>query len=506
MYCNKCGAPLEEHMKFCNKCGAPVTENEPAESQGRKPPVEERFTKTAPNGNAPKKPGTNGNRKKTVIGILLAVVLAALIGGIAFAVWYSSDGQKMKRMLRAEQYSEAYEVYEKLSDEQKSEVQEQLIEIANGILERFNSGEMEYQEAKDQLGEFASYAVGEIVEIETQLENLNESKQHYANAQSSEASKDWEKAIEEYKEVKENDSNYETAQEKQEELKGKYKTDLIEKVNSFCNEGKYQEALNLLTQGGKILLEDADLKNLRTEAAAHLTEKTESDALAQAKEKADGGDYPGALQILSDAAKKVNASVNLTAAIEDYKEQYHQQLLAEADSYTQQGNYEQAIATLTQGINYFGEGGEIGNEFNEKIEEYKNKLPIALNKLTVVDKKNVAIGTREDVFGNKYSDVIDFTVNLWSMSESYIEYPPNGNYKYLSGTIFVSKSTQVGQKNRIRIYADEVLVYESGELDVKTEPFSFDVDIANARFVRIEAVSDQVNSGYACIAGPTLHN
>ena len=136
------------------------------------------------------------------------------------------------------------------------------------------------------------------------------------------------------------------------------------------------------------------------------------------------------------------------------------------------------------------------DDFTSKIEEYKTRLPISLLDMKVVDSKNISVissGVREDIFGNAYTDCILMG------TESLVEYAPNGNFRYLSGTIFIGDYDSSQQYFSDQIYADEVLVYETEQLELKSDPINFSIDIANARFVRI--ISQSTLGGLGKVVG-----
>ena len=183
----------------------------------------------------------------------------------------------------------------------------------------------------------------------------------------------------------------------------------------------------------------------------------------------------------------------------EYRAAYRQLFFDTDQSYADAGEYEQAIATLNQGVNYFGES----DDFTSKIEEYKARLPISLLDMKVVDYQNTSVKDKslqyEDIFGNTYQELIVMG------KQSFIEFAPNGNFGYLSGTVFLHDNAGGDDAYSLQIYADEVLVYSSDMLGLRSDPVRIDVDISKARFVRLETTG----SGWAntlCISGARFHN
>ena len=219
--------------------------------------------------------------------------------------------------------------------------------------------------------------------------------------------------------------------------------------------------------------------------------------IADGQAYAAAGDYISAIGALEQSVATGYGSSEL---LEEYRAAYRQQFFDTAQSYADAGEYEQAIATLNQGVNYFGES----DDFTSKIEEYKTRLPISLLDMKVVDSKNISVissGVTEDIFGNAYTDCILMG------TKSLVEYAPNGNYRYLSGIIFIGDYAYSQQYFSVQIYADEVLVYETEQLDLKSDPINFSIDIANARFVRIISQNTLGGLGKEVgISGARFHN
>ena len=100
------------------------------------------------------------------------------------------------------------------------------------------------------------------------------------------------------------------------------------------------------------------------------------------------------------------------------------------------------------------------------------------------------VGTLKDSLGNNYTVTLPYIV---IDSGSYGEYYNNGRFSRLQGKIAPHEEKAQENLTQIKIYADDILVYSSSDIDRKTECFEFDVDINKAKFVK---VSCEMTSGY----------
>lgn len=99
-------------------------------------------------------------------------------------------------------------------------------------------------------------------------------------------------------------------------------------------------------------------------------------------------------------------------------------------------------------------------------------------------------GVAVDPFGHEYIGRY-FVLPSYYVSggclKSYTELVTDGKYERLSGSYFVD--TEYNTTGVFQIYADGVLVYDSGKLSEDVGTVSFDICINNARTVKVLAVA-----------------
>lgn len=520
MRCPNCDELLEDDAKFCGYCGYLIkdqdikTKNDVVEvrqlngQESLKNIKSDKTINSEFSGIGPEikkgihdeeNPKTNKKEKqekkwwKRVVAVCVVLFLA---GGVGFWLWYQSDTQRFERAMKQDEFAEAKKFYDDLSPEKKQKADERLTERAHELYNAYNREEISYEKAEEELEVLVeNYALDLIQEIAGDLEGLRNSKQSYAQAEQEMENGKYKNAIMLYETVLEEDSRFSSAQERMQEALKAYKNQVVSQSQELLEKGDFAEAERVLNEGTDILEEDEELQNLRQEISEKEEQAMAEQLIAEAQAYAAEGDYVNAISALEQSLSTGYGSEEI---LEEYKAAYRQQFLDIAQSYADAGEYDKAIAELNQGINYFGEE----NNFIVKREEYKNKLPVALVDSKVVDKRSVsAYQAAEDIFGNIYQNYLSFG------GESYIEYSPNGNYKYLKGTIFVVDYSDADKIKSIQIYADEALVYDSGILGLKNDPLEIDIDISNAKFVKI--VSNEfyyTGSMYLGFANAQFHN
>ena len=158
-----------------------------------------------------------------------------------------------------------------------------------------------------------------------------------------------------------------------------------------------------------------------------------------------------------------------------------------------------ACAILLQGV-------IAGTKAYLRKEQEKEMLlrEIDLEKLEIIDGEDFIdinewnTPLAEDYFGNQYESsyyVLSVTNNsdlYWvqgELIEEYADIATNGEYMYLSGTVFCNARQHPDHKMSFKVYADGVLVYDSGEMSRDTEPKHIKVCINNAQVIRIQSTS-----------------
>ncbi len=99
-------------------------------------------------------------------------------------------------------------------------------------------------------------------------------------------------------------------------------------------------------------------------------------------------------------------------------------------------------------------------------------------------------GSLKDSLDNDYSVSLPYII---AGDEAYGEYYTNGHFSKIQGKIAPHENMSNNNTVQLKIYADDILVYSSKDINRKTESFEFNVDINNAKFI---IISCERTAGY----------
>lgn len=124
-------------------------------------------------------------------------------------------------------------------------------------------------------------------------------------------------------------------------------------------------------------------------------------------------------------------------------------------------------------------------------------VSVPLDKLEVVSETdNCSHSKVSDSYGNAYpGPYYDFcsygkaSKDNEYITEDYTEFAVNGQYRYLTGTYFARKGQKEDADVELMIYADDELVYYSGNITRRTKAISFAVDLKDCEILRISSRS-----------------
>jgi len=108
----------------------------------------------------------------------------------------------------------------------------------------------------------------------------------------------------------------------------------------------------------------------------------------------------------------------------------------------------------------------------------------------------IAAGPEEDSFGNVYRGIY-LDLCSWAGStprDAFAEFVTDGEYNYLSGTIFTRTEQSEAYAIEFKVYGDDQLLYGSGTMNRSTKAIELCVDISGYDIVRVETTSPNYTS------------
>ncbi len=531
--CTSCGAKIEKNGKFCISCGAKVELAEPKQdiSESKK------------------------NKRTPIVAAIIAGSIV-LIGGVAFGITYlvkaNNPVNQVIAKIKKGDFEVAKEIYEDNIDNDVDKTLELREELGKYLVESktaFYNEELTYEEVKDTI-ELVEYfnmkkLTDEVEDLKIYVEMINNSRTAYKTAEAYMESQNYLKAIDSYSKVSVEDSYYESAKTRKQEAITTYKTSEMTKAEEAATSGDYAGAIAILYDMSEHLENDADVLTKIDIYTTAMETETADEALAKAEGLVESGDYAGAIAVLNEAMKKVSDDTELLARAEAYTNTLNtntiENAITTATEYKNNKDYENAIETLEAVLNYNNESvnslySTIYDEFlTNVLTEAENEFTTsghiaAVNKLNeyisyfgpdsdFIEKRNYYIGLApvnltemetfsenwwdepvsfaKDHLGNEFSNCFVISKPVISTTVMHAEYYVNSNFVSISGTIAASENQEIYEIGRVEIYADDELVYTSPNIMAKTDPFTFNVNIAGKKYVMIKiyALDNEYTSG-----------
>lgn len=272
-------------------------------------------------------------------------------------------------------------------------------------------------------------------------------------------------------------------------LAAQVKAKTLADAQALADIGEYESAMSMIKAAQEAYGED---KKFDTAYKSY----HEAYSLTEAEAYVADGDYPGAIKLIAEA-QKINANdVDLISAYNTYCNAYIAEVFAKVDACVLNRDITGAIAAVDVGLSV------LSNEtaFKDKKAELVAMKPISITQLKEVNNEYWDWNEWDaiDTFGNNYADKCNYFTGT-NFMECSIEYRTNKEYGTLTGIIAPNDGLRDDISVSLKVYVDDVLVYNSPIVDRKTAAFTFEVDISDAEFVKIEVDAESSLSSCFCL-------
>ena len=261
-----------------------------------------------------------------------------------------------------------------------------------------------------------------------------------------------------------------------------YLQQILGSAKQRANEGDYLGAIAIVETATSIS-DDPVIQETITEYRVKMVEQEISSF--------DKDDLPAIIKYLDKEIKDHNLQNSvLISLLNTYSEEYKQKSINEAEEAYNGSGYKEAAQIIQKALELIPEDKEL----KELYDYYCSLKPTALVDMHCYDGNNLELFTATDNMGETHTDCVrsDYG-NKWFESA----YKLDGKYKQLSVDLFMDdRFKQFPNNTELKVYTDDSLIftYDSKENREDKELKHFDIDVTGATSLRI-AIRDNGN-GY----------
>lgn len=509
MICSSCGKEIKDGATFCSLCGAQLAVEEKVIEDdssvaiaGNDEPKEPIATTPEPS-NKPK----SKKQKKWSLIVLIAVLTIVLIGGGIVTV-ITLQGVSARNRI-------------------------------DGIVAEYNEDLIDSEEAIAEIRAVNCYDRQDLLSYSAEalntIDSLSVSKQAYADAVEYMQSESYENAIIALGLVSESDYNYQNAQEMLKEAQQKYLDSVLSLADLYISNNDFALAMDLCEKAKELVdSEELDTKiadaeeakkehiaSLETEAQAcmdnsdydgaidiyeylydltgyesykvdiesaeYLLVQSQSEELeSQAQSALDSGDYLTAINTYEDLYDLTGES-SYKDSLDAVSDTWSSQAIASAEEQLSQGNYDAAIACLSD-----AKAGIPDNSAIVAEEDRINSLrPVGIDKLLLFDSGYEAWTPKDN---NTFTDNVGTTYNVpvyvdnpWGYDDSWWCYKLDGEYStFTAQVVLPDYDYNCNSKVYLQVYADDELIYTSDAVTAQSLPQDVNLDISGATTIKLQ--------------------
>ncbi|MBO4877541.1 MAG: hypothetical protein J5501_06025 [Ruminococcus sp.] len=440
---------------------------------------------------------------------LLAVLMSAAVLASVPVCLSSCGGRSYADSIISEidqkNYAEALEIYR--TKGVKAEDQDRFaVELRSRVTEAvsaYAANDLDYESVTSLIETVKSFDLPGIADAIASSEryagNLNYSKDGYERGVASFNSEDYISAYSYFKRVLEADANYASAEQYLTQSVDKFCAGVTERTNASVAEGKYDEAIDYLTQ----TLAVSGFNQAADEMVRSLLDTTRIQAIMlHAQEFEAGGDLSGAINYLS--AAKNDYDVENSPEINEYQtrltDQYIADKLAEANKLADEGNYDAAVRILDDANVLVP-----SDHFTAASARIARLKPVYLRELECMESNRFESGRGEkivDTYNNTYP-----TENLYFLSGKkgllrrdigYAGFALGGKYTTLKGVIAID-SLSDDTTGVMKIEGDGKVLYTI-DLSRSTAPVELNIDVSKVGILNVSVDAEDTGTIYVILS------
>ncbi len=464
--------------------------NSPVNAQPVTPVVDSFNNEPAEDNKKKDKKKKNKKKKaKIIAGLVISSILALAI--TLTVLFFTSPAYGVYTDIKDGKVDNALKHYS--ADVEDDLIQETILEMllkgrVDEVVAEYNDGKISYEEAFAELTALETMGFDGAKDKIAEVTAKNDSANALEKADGFYKNGDFVNAIAEYAKVPQGSEDYNTAQDKLNEICPKYIDSVVNTINGYNGNKQYKDAITYADTAYKVLPDGVDTSKLDTAKAESLMNyKTE--VSKNITDYITAERYAEAFSTLDDAIKFTNDQYfkDLKTTTED---NYVKGVIETADELMNKRSHAAAKKVINDALTVLP-----GNStLTSKLAEIEKSAPVSLASITPINGGwTWNDGTPTDPFGKTHMDVSNYSILNGDYYKGegtvhYAEYRLYGKYSTFSGSMISYKDIGENGKTQIKIYADDKLIYFSPEIRRKTDLTNFSVDISGVDYLKIEVV------------------
>lgn len=439
--------------------------------------------------------------------IMIFVIVIIVILSISLIFSNGAKSETFLQLLQEERYQEAEKYYENVlckSEREMQKAHEQVIQIMNNEIDEFNREEKSYQDAYHELEKYDSFYYIEVNEILSVLENLEESKSVYYEAENCFLNAKYYDAFRLYSNVIETDMRYAEAQSKLDDCSSNIFSSVLSECENEIMEGFHVSAIFSM-RGRLSYFRNDDLisANEKIEEyialyATHIENEVE--------DYWDVGNYEEGFSRIEIGISNIGPENALVSLKQKYIGKYEEDVVGRVNTYKKSKEYVDAAYLLDDAMQLVPDSKTIRDTY----QDLKKYLPVELDSIEELNYKmngKSRYDLPKDFRGNEYT----YGIRYWAASvfDNYVEYDLDCNYKYFTSIITPSEKWsgkhKVPATFKINIWGDDKMLFEK-EMTRESSPIEIELNVAGVKELKITFEKiDGYYDGYFLFANAYLY-
>lgn len=468
MWCFQCGQEVSNEAKFCPKCGADLQKTGNEKEKHKADEKKRKLGKV--------------NHTIYIIGIATVIVI---LSGVFFLFLQSEKSDRFINMLKEGDITGANAYYqsELVGDEKElQKVYETVTAEIELLVDSYYADSLSYDDALNGLKVYSEFYATETNKAIHEIEILKKSREAFTSAEGKYATEEYYEAYRLFGEVIEEDSNFEAAQKGLEKCYVIIKDKVFANSNTAAEEGDFLSAIEILKQEISFLKEE-DKQNADSRIAAYTQEYLDMQT-AVFDAYLENSEYDECFELLETLKNEAISEDELTDLTQKLCKLYENYITEQYNAELEKRDLSACMQWIRRGEEKIPES-EVFAGLETELQEY---YPVSLYEMEPFAIGDSSLGlesSKEDTLGIVRSNVIRGYMD--ADDNQFNIYYIDGKFNTLTGTVAVSKGS-IGSKKigYIKIYGDDLLLWEDTNIDALTEPYEISVDISGVRQLKLE--------------------